>query len=126
MHLLKAKFSEDGCNQRRHESIVYTAFSKYCREAADGKRGNVTLEHILQFTIATDEEPVLGFAEEFEPSIYFVSSILSGKWSFIPTANTCGNTLYLPCPDGDTALPAENELFEVYDMAFSNAYFGNA
>ena len=124
VHLLKPKFSEDGCNQRRHENIVYTVFSKYCREAAGGKRGNVTLEHILQFTTATDEEPVLGFVEE--PSIHFVSSISSGQWSFIPTANTCGNTLYLPCPDGDTALPAENELFEVYDMAFSNAYFGNA
>ena len=124
VHLLKPKFSEDGCNQRQHENIVYTAFSKYCREAAGGKRGNVTLEHILQFTTATDEEPVLGFAEE--PSIHFVSSISSGKWSFIPTANTCANTLYLPCPDDDIALPAENELFEVYDMAFSNAYFGNA
>ena len=70
--------------------------------------------------------PCFPFNLAEEPSIHFVSSISSGKWSFIPTANTCGNTLYLPYPDGDTALPAENELFEVYDMAFSNAYFGNA
>ncbi len=124
VHLLKPMFSEDGCNQRQHENLVYAAFSKYCREAAGGKRGNVTLEHILQFTTATDEEPVLGFADV--PSIHFVSSISSAKWSFIPTANTCGNTLYLPCPDRDVALPVENELFEVYDMAFCNAYFGNA
>jgi hypothetical protein len=124
VHLLKPEFSEDGCNQRQHENIVYTAFSTYCREAAGGKRGNVTLEHILQFTTATDEEPVLGFADE--PSIHFVPSASSAKWSFIPTANTCANTLYLPCPGHDVSLPVENMLFEVYDMAFSNAYFGNA
>lgn len=123
VHILKPNFSEDGCNQRQHENVVYAEFSKYCREAAGGKRGNITLEHILQFTTATDEEPVLGFATD--PSIQFVSSKSSSKWSFIPTANTCGNTLHLPCPDHSVALPVEVELFEVYDMAFCNAYFGN-
>ena len=78
---------------------------------------------ILQFTTATDEELVLGFATD--PSIQFVSSTSSSKWSFIPTANTCGNTLHLPCPDHSVALPVEVELYKVHDMVFCNAYFGN-
>ena len=54
IHLLEPIFSEDGSNQQQNENLVYAAFTKYSREAAGGKRGNVTLEHILQFTTAAD------------------------------------------------------------------------
>lgn len=123
IHLLEPVFSEDGSNQRQNENLVYAAFTKYSREAAGGKRGNVTLEHILQFTTAADEEPVLGFVKK--PSIHFTPATSESIWSFIPTANTCSNVLHLPCPETNMTLPSEKKLFEVYDMAFCNAYFGN-
>jgi hypothetical protein len=122
MHMLTPIFSEDGCNARSFENEAYAAFSTYTRKAAGGKRGNVTLEHILQFVSATDQEPPLGFSTK--PSIVFPSSTTSGAWSFIPTSNTCANMLNLPCPTSEIPLPNEEKLFEVYDMAFCNAYFG--
>lgn len=122
MHILTPKFSEDGCNARPFENQCYAAFSKYTREAASGRRGNVTLEHILQFVSGTDEEPALGFSTK--PSVVFPTSPSSSVWSFIPTSNTCANVLHLPCPAHDISLPGEENLFEVYDMAFCNAYFG--
>jgi hypothetical protein len=45
--------------------------------------------------------------------------------SFIPTANTCVRNLQLPRPTHETPLPGEEELFEKYDMTFSNTYFGH-
>ena len=45
-----------------------------------GRRGNITLSHVLGFSTGTDEEPVLGFA--LQPSIRFVEGT-----SFIPTAS---------------------------------------
>ncbi|CAB3980212.1 leucine-rich repeat-containing DDB_G0290503 isoform X1 [Paramuricea clavata] len=122
MHMLTPMFSEDGCNARSFENVAYAAFSTYTRKAAGGKRGNVTLEHILQFVSGTDQEPLLGFCTK--PSIVFPSSTSSGAWSFIPTSNTCANVLHLPCPSNQIPLPTEEKLFEVYDMAFCNAYFG--
>jgi hypothetical protein len=125
LHLLKPKFSEEGGNQRQVENQLYALVCKYAREAGGGKRGNVTLDHNLQFATGTDEEPVLGFGAA--PSIIFVTSNSSNKWSFLPTANTCTNALYLPCGDimSNITLPSEDDLFEIYDMAFCNAYFGN-
>ena len=122
LHMLTPVFSEDGCNARSFENEAYAAFSTYTRKAAGGKRGNITLEHILQFVSGTDQEPPLGFFTK--PSIVFPSSTTSSAWSFIPTSNTCANVLHLPCPTNEIKLPAEEKLFEVYDMAFCNAYFG--
>ncbi len=122
MHMLTPIFSEDGCNTRSFENEVYAAFSTYTRKAAGGKQGNVTPKHILQFVSGTDQEPPLGFYTK--PSIVFPSSTTSGAWSFILTSNTCANMLHLPCPTREIPLPTEEKLFEVYDMAFCNAYFG--
>lgn len=122
MHMLAPLFSEEGSNARYFENQTYTAFSTYTRKAAGGKRGNVSLEHILQFVSGTDEEPPLGF--HTKPSIVFSSAVASSAWSFLPTSNTCANVLHLPCPTNEVPLPNEEKLFEVYDMAFSNAYFG--
>ena len=122
MHILAPKFSEDGCNAQVFEKQCYATFSKYTREAASGRRGNVSLEHILQFVSGTDQEPALGFSTK--PSIVFPTSTSSGVWSFIPTANTRASVLHLPCPAHDIPLLSEENIFEVSDMAFSNAYFG--
>ena len=122
LHMLTPMFSEDGCNARSFQNEVYAAFSTYTRKAAGGKRGNITLEHILQFVSGTDQEPPLGFFTK--PSIVFPSPTTLSAWSFVPTANTCANVLHLPCPTNEIQLPPEEKLFEVYDMAFCNAYFG--
>ena len=94
------------------------------RESAGGKRGSITLGCILQFATGLDEEPPLGF--ELQSCIQFVAAPQNNKWSFIPTANTCSATLFLPKGSYDLPLPTEKELFEVYDFAFSNSYFGLA
>ena len=96
----------------------------YVREAASGRRGTVTLGSILQFVTGLDEEPPLGFG--LQPGIQFVAAAQELKWSFIPKANTCSVTMLLPRGSHDLPLPAEADLFEVYDAAFSNNYFGLA
>lgn len=84
-----------------------------------GQRGNVTLTHILRFATGAEEEPILGFA--IQPSIAFVEAELS----FLPTANTCINRLKLPRATASTSLPPPEALFEMYDYAFANTYFGS-
>ena len=54
LHILTPMFSEDGCNAQSFENEAYAAFSTYTRKAAGGKRGNITLEHILQFVSGTE------------------------------------------------------------------------
>lgn len=84
-----------------------------------GQRGNVTLSHILQFATGAEEEPVLGFS--IDPSIVFVDA----ENGFVPTANTCINSLKLVRPTISKPLPSEYALFKVFDYAFLNSYFGN-
>jgi hypothetical protein len=122
--LLAPSFSEEGSNARMHQMTTYDFFKKYVREAASGRRAAITLGHILQFTTGVDEEPFLGFA--LPPCIHFNISTSTSKWSFIPTANTCTQTLYLPTGSHRCPLPVEEELFDIYDNAFSNVYFGLA
>ena len=66
--------------------------------------------------------PPLGFA--MHPSIQFVTAMSSSKWAFIPFANTCSQAMRLPIPSHGIYLPEEVLLFEVYDYAFCNSYFG--
>ena len=80
--------------------------------------GNITLGHILQFVCGTDEEPVLGFAKS--PGILFVPIDIA----LLPTANTCVNSLNLPYPSATVSLPSDEALFNLYDYAFANAFFG--
>ena len=120
--LLHPCFSEEGSNARKHENDVYALFSKYIRETSSGRRGDVTLGHILQFTTCADVEPLLGF--KLPPSICFSSTTKSNKWAFLPTANTCSQTLNLLTGSHDIPVPSEEDLFEVYDYAFKNDYFG--
>ena len=122
VHLLEPKFAEEGSNTKRYEKEVYAAFYKYVKEVASGRRvtgsTTLTLNHILQFVCGADEEPALGFS--ISPQIRFVSS--SG--SFLPTSNTCTNTLHLPSPSSTVSLPSDDILFNLYDYAFGSTYFG--
>jgi len=127
MALLSPNFSEKGSNARRFETEIYELFSKYTRLAASGQRGAITLGHILQFVTGSDEEPLLGF--RVAPSIEFVEATSHGtnphtECPFLPTANTCANTLSLPRCTNGSLLPSEEQLFNLYDLAFANAYFG--
>ena len=103
VRLLDPKFAEEGSNLKRYQKEVYTAFYRYIREVAAGRRvtgkTTFTLNHILQFTCGADEEPVLGFS--IPPQIICVSS--SGY--FLPSSNTCTNTFNLPCPSSTASLP---------------------
>ena len=91
---------------------------------ASGRRSGISLGDILQFITGSSEEPTLGFA--IQPSIQFRVAISTGKWYFVPTSNSCSQTLYLPIASFNIPLPDEDELFEVYDHAFKNAFFGLA
>lgn len=85
-----------------------------------GRRGDVTLCWILQFATSCDEEPLLGF--KIAPSIRFAEVMTS----FLPTANTCINSMTLPYASHTSKqLPAEDVLFGLYDEAFFTHHFGN-
>ncbi len=120
--LLKPIFSGEGSNSRLFENNIYSAFIKYAREVASGKHEGLSLESILQFATGSREEPPHGFT--MKPSIHFCEAQSEVKWSFIPNGNTCINRLLLPRPTKDISLPPEDDLFEVYDHAFMNTYFG--
>ncbi|CAB4001418.1 leucine-rich repeat-containing DDB_G0290503 isoform X1 [Paramuricea clavata] len=88
-----------------------------------GDRSDISLNNILQFATCDEEVPLLGYENGVKPSTTF-HEVAENK-SFIPTANTCllqitaTNTISL-----EIALPDEETLFQLYDMAFLNAYFG--
>ena len=83
-----------------------------------GRRGCVTLPKILGFVTCSDEEPRLGFT--LHPSMEFVVA----SESFLPTSHTCGNQIIVPRPTAEKALPQQEHLFNLYDYAFANSYFG--
>ncbi|XP_052269449.1 uncharacterized protein LOC127870915 isoform X4 [Dreissena polymorpha] len=116
-HLLNPQFSAEGSNRRQRENSTYTLFIKYMREAASGRRGAVNLGSILRFATGTEEEHALSFA--LQPSIQFMESA-----NFLPTANTCINRMNLSLPDESNPLPLQEELFNLFDLAFCNTFFG--
>ncbi|KAK3085255.1 hypothetical protein FSP39_000754 [Pinctada imbricata] len=117
-NLLTPEFTEEGSNGYMYEKAVYAAFLRYLREVASGRRNSITLAKVLQFVTGADEEPVLGF--RLHPSILFHAT----DSVFIPTANTCINCLRLPRPTHQQGLPEDSVLFESYDYAFTNTYYG--
>ena len=74
------------------------------------------------FVTCADEEPLLGFT--IPPSITFAEVEAHDK--FIPTANTCICSLVLPHAAALIPVPESDRLFNLYDFAFANAFFGNA
>ncbi|CAC5407180.1 unnamed protein product [Mytilus coruscus] len=118
IQLLKPEFSERGSNRLSLEKNVYSSFMRYIREVSAGRRGALNLESILEFVTGNDQEPLLGF--EIEPSIIFTECIES----FLPMANTCICRMTLPRGTQFVTLPEDLSLFEIYDLSFSNNYYG--
>ena len=87
--------------------------------SAGGRRGNLSLAQILQFATGVDEEPLLGFT--IHPSLIFVEA---ENGNFLPTANTCINSLKLPRASLSNPIVDVNVLYNLYDFAFVNSYFG--
>lgn len=117
LNLLKPKFSEDGSNKLKYEKEVYHLFVRYLREVASGRR-LFPLGQVLAFVTGSTEEPVLGFS--IAPAIEFVQA----EVGFLPTAHTCSNMLSIPMGTTNKPLPPQDELFNLYDLAFSQTYFG--
>ncbi|XP_065934567.1 uncharacterized protein [Magallana gigas] len=111
---VKEKYFDKGL--REHLAKDYVTVGKIM----GGRRGDVSLQHILQFVTGASEEPILGFCHP--PSIEFVKP--RDDTRFIPTANTCINSLKLPRGTLEIKLPADEELFSLYDYAFLNTFYG--
>ena len=136
INLLAPSFSEEGSNSYCFEKAIYAKFIKYIRETAAGRRC-VKLEDVLIFVTGASEEPVLGF--QMHPSIPFVPSELTPcsqpdangpiaksriMADFTPKAMICDNSLHLPRATVSVEIPDDNLLFNCYDLAFANSYFG--
>lgn len=85
-----------------------------------GRREQLSMANILQFVTGADEEQVLGF--RIPPTFQFPEVI----HSFLPTANTCIDSLQVPRPKQgiDASFPEDAELIALYDYATSNLYCG--
>ncbi|VDI77574.1 Hypothetical predicted protein [Mytilus galloprovincialis] len=116
--ILKPSFSEKGSNTQIQEDRAYSAFVRYVRSVGSGRRPGLTLSNLMEFVTGASEEPVLGFT--LQPSIEFVEVGIS----FLPTANTCSNSMMLPRPSSELEIPADDKLFDLYDYAFLNTYYG--
>lgn len=76
------------------------------------------MEQMLRFVTGITWEPMFGYA--ITPSIQFVEVV--SKAEMLPKSSTCAHILYLPyCMAGGFD---ERFLFERFDMAFMNTYFG--
>ena len=104
------------------------------------------MSHILQFATDSAREPVLGFG--LAPSLEFIfpketkiasqerpseEQVKDGvseeqhppvEGGFLPLAHTCSNVLEVPRPTDKIPLPPLDRLFSLYDLAFSQGYFG--
>lgn len=122
-HLLQPKMNETGSNKRKQQEKMYEFFLLYLKEVAAGRRevekGKITLGDILRFITGSEWEPVLGYT--IPPRISFEEMI---NGSLIPKSSTCINCLYLPVPGTLLPWPERSHLFECYDLAFCNTYFG--
>eukprot|EP00112_Aurelia_sp_Birch-Aquarium-sp1_P024933 Seg8065.2 transcript_id=Seg8065.2/GoldUCD/mRNA.D3Y31 product="hypothetical protein" protein_id=Seg8065.2/GoldUCD/D3Y31 len=132
---LKPSFAEEGSNSLIFEKAVYSKLVKYVREVAAGRRVT-TIDGILSFVTGASEEPILGFG--CQPSIVFTEATFSHmplsdgqeepksqpNPDFFPKSSTCSNTLYLPRSTLHIDLLPDEILFNVYDYAFCNTYFG--
>ena len=96
IHLLTAKFSEEGSNSLIYEKAVYGKFVKYVREVASGCRVT-SLENILEFVTGASEEPTLGFDQQ--PCIEFVLATVK-EAKIDRTEDDTGNT----STDGEVSL----------------------
>ena len=56
--------------------------------------------------------------------LHTFQALEENAYCYLPTAHTCSNNLVLPRGHLLTSLPPEETLFEVYDMSFTNTFFG--
>lgn len=131
LQLFTSSYSENGSNSIRFEKNCFSVFVKYLREVAAGRRTcgekKLDLGTILKFVTGTPEVPPLGFS--INPKITFgipQEPLVNGhkKPNFTPSAHTCSNELTLPRGTHVWNLPEENVLFPLYDLAFTQDYFG--
>lgn len=80
-----------------------------------GRRGVDSLAKILRFCTGSEEEPPLGY--NIQPVVEFVE-----RQSLLPTGNTSINKMQLTIPINNE--PTEDEMFNFFDFAFCNSYFG--
>ena len=79
----------------------------------------IPLNTIMQFITGSFNEPLLG--SMIKPKIEFAEN-LSG---FLSTANTGANLLQLPRVAVNEKPKEDAEVFEIYDHAFAQKYFGS-
>ncbi|CAH3036342.1 unnamed protein product, partial [Pocillopora meandrina] len=124
LHLLKPMFSEEGSNSLKYKKAVCSKFVKYLQDVTSG-RTVTTLENIFELATGASEEQLLGFTQQ--SSIYFMVPYGTQKKRIttdcLLKAHTCSNTLHLPRGTPSLPLPADGELFKLYDHAFKNVYF---
>ena len=83
-----------------------------------GRRGDLTLNDVIQFVTGAEEEPALGF--RLSPTLEFVEF----TDSYLPTSNTCINRITLPRPTLQHPLQSTNKIHDLYDHAMATKYFG--
>ncbi|VDI71773.1 Hypothetical predicted protein [Mytilus galloprovincialis] len=90
---------------------------KLRNQPSGGRRSDENLAKVLKFATSVEEEPILGFT--LHPRLHF-----SERKSHLHTGNTCLNRLMLTVPENEGKVPEEDVLFNFFDYAFSNAYYG--
>ncbi|XP_050414897.1 uncharacterized protein LOC126828862 [Patella vulgata] len=107
--LFEVNFSEEGSNGRQFEMAVYRLFLDYVKEVAG-------IQSLLQFVTGSPEVPILGY--KLPPKICFC---FVDTESIISTSSTCSVKLFLPKQTGNKT---RDQVFDLFDYAFSNSYFG--
>ena len=90
-------------------SVYGISFVCYCIH-------NLVIKTYLNIDLTQDEEKQ---DEEKQPE-----EKKKAVEDYLPKAHTCSNTLRLPWAGHGLTLPEDDKLFNLYDLAFSNSYFG--
>ena len=79
-------------------------------------------DSIRSVQVFSDQGPDLGQESSADSTAQEEPIVHAG---FTPTAHTCSNVLSLPRPTHQVHLPpAQQKLFDIYDLAFSQPFFG--
>ena len=78
-------------------------------------------DSIRSVQVSSDQGPDLGQESSADSTAQEEPIVHAG---FTPTAHTCSNVLSLPRPTHQVHLPPQQKLFDIYDLAFSQPFFG--
>lgn len=78
-------------------------------------------DSIRSVQVSSDQGPDLGQESNADSTAQEEPIVHAG---FTPTAHTCSNVLSLPRPTHQVHLPPQQKLFDIYDLAFSQPFFG--